>query len=64
MSSPRLGLRFLNAFRQAATKRTAQTTQRRAYQSAAETNAAPPPNQSRFAQLWNSEVGPKTVHFW
>lgn len=39
--------------------------QRRTYQSAAENpaNVEGPP-KSKFAQLWNSPVGPKTVHFW
>lgn len=39
--------------------------QRRTYQSAAENpNNVEAPPQSKFAQLWNSPVGPKTVHFW
>lgn len=38
---------------------------RRSYQSAAENKAnieAPP--AGKLAQIWNSPVGPKTVHFW
>jgi len=62
--SSRVGLRFLHTFRQTATRRTQQFAQRRTYQSAAETNVVPPSNQSGFAKFMNSEVGPKTVHFW
>lgn len=65
--SSRVGLRFLHTFRQTIARRTAntqQTVSRRTYQSAAETNVDPPPAQSKFAQLMNSPVGPKTVHFW
>ncbi|CAC9890032.1 unnamed protein product [Aureobasidium pullulans] len=60
----RAGLRFFNAFRQQAANTGKPIIQRRTYQSAAETNATPPPNQSRLQQLWSSPVGPKTVHFW
>jgi len=41
--------------------------QRRLYQSAAENPnniEAPAKQVGKFAQLWNSPVGPKTVHFW
>ncbi|EOD44807.1 putative upf0041 domain protein [Neofusicoccum parvum] len=38
-----------------------QAPQRRLQSTAADANAAP---QSAFAKLWNSPVGPKTVHFW
>ncbi|KAG9528276.1 UPF0041-domain-containing protein, partial [Aureobasidium melanogenum] len=62
--SSRAGLRFFNAFRQQAARSGKPIAQRRTYQSAAETNVEPPPNQSRLQQLWNSPVGPKTVHFW
>ncbi|KAF2237860.1 UPF0041-domain-containing protein [Viridothelium virens] len=37
---------------------------RRRVQTVAETNVEPPKNESAFTKLWNSEVGPKTVHFW
>ncbi|GAB7352605.1 hypothetical protein MBLNU459_g2984t2 [Dothideomycetes sp. NU459] len=57
--SSRAGLRFLHTFRQAASR----PAQRRAYASATD-NVAAPPAQSRFTQLWNSPIGPKTVHFW
>ena len=60
--SSRAGLRFLHTFRQAVSRQS--FAQRRAYQSAAESNVTPPNSQSRLQQLWNSEVGPKTVHFW
>ncbi|GAB7344799.1 hypothetical protein MBLNU457_3260t1 [Dothideomycetes sp. NU457] len=65
--SSRAGLRFLHTFRQTVAKRSAntqQTVSRRTYQSAAETNVDPPPAQSKFRQLMDSPVGPKTVHFW
>ncbi|KAM0712164.1 hypothetical protein Q7P37_011258 [Cladosporium fusiforme] len=39
--------------------------QRRTYQSAAENpNNIEAPPAGKLAQLWNSPVGPKTVHFW
>lgn len=58
--SSRAGLRFLNTFRQSAVRKNiSQTTQRRF-----ESNVSAPPAQSKVAQLWNSPVGPKTVHFW
>ncbi|KAL0260521.1 hypothetical protein SLS55_004210 [Diplodia seriata] len=38
-----------------------QSPQRRLQSTAADANA---PSQSGFARLWNSPVGPKTVHFW
>jgi hypothetical protein len=41
--------------------------QRRTYQSVAENPnniEAPVKEVSKFAQIWNSPVGPKTVHFW
>jgi len=60
--SSRAGLRFFHAFRQTARP----IAQRRAYAAATETTASPTaaPAQSSIARLWNSEVGPKTVHFW
>lgn len=61
----RAGLRFFNTFRASGLRNAvSKPAQRRTYQSAAETNVDPPPNQSRMQQLWNSPVGPKTVHFW
>ncbi|KEQ72767.1 UPF0041-domain-containing protein [Aureobasidium namibiae CBS 147.97] len=61
----RAGLRFFNAFRQQAANTGKPIAQRRAYSSAADTNAQiPGPPQSRLQQLWSSPVGPKTVHFW
>ena len=61
----RAGLRFFNAFRQQAANTGKPIAQRRAYSSAADTNATiPGPPQSRLQQLWASPVGPKTVHFW
>lgn len=62
--SSRAGLRFFSAFRQQAARSGKPFAQRRAYQSAAETNVDPPLNQSKFQQFWASPVGPKTVHFW
>ena len=39
--------------------------QRRTYQSAAENpNNIEAPKAGKLTQLWNSPVGPKTVHFW
>ncbi|KAH7064909.1 hypothetical protein B0J12DRAFT_638367 [Macrophomina phaseolina] len=38
-----------------------QAPQRRLQSTATDANAA---TQSGFAKLWNSPVGPKTVHFW
>ncbi|KAK4998267.1 hypothetical protein LTR66_002485 [Elasticomyces elasticus] len=61
MSSPRAGLRFLHTFRQSAIHRS--FLQRRGVQTAAET-AIPTAEQGAVARLWNSPVGPKTVHFW
>lgn len=54
-------------FRQPATRINFQSNfrfngQRRLNQTAADATQAPP--QSGFAKLWNSPVGPKTVHFW
>lgn len=47
----RPGSRIFNAFRQPLLRRRVGT-------------AAAPEEQSGFAKLWNSPVGPKTVHFW
>ncbi|MCJ1327793.1 hypothetical protein MMC10_004468 [Thelotrema lepadinum] len=65
--SSRLGLRFLHASRQ--TLRPCQTKQQlvrrnlgRRWQST--DAAAPAAEQSGFAKIWNSPIGPKTVHFW
>lgn len=39
--------------------------QRRTYQSTAENpNNIEAPPAGKLAQIWNSPVGPKTVHFW
>jgi hypothetical protein len=39
--------------------------QRRTYQSAAENPSnIEAPKAGKLVQLWNSPVGPKTVHFW
>ena len=39
--------------------------QRRTYQSVAENpNNIEAPKAGKLTQLWNSPVGPKTVHFW
>jgi hypothetical protein len=58
----RAGLRFFNAFARQHTARYSSSS------TAAGTNASIPnpatANQSRMQQLWNSKVGPKTVHFW
>lgn len=61
--SSRFGLRFGAALRQNLQTQTRFTAQKR-YQSVASTAAPAEANQSAFAKLWNSEVGPKTVHFW
>jgi len=61
MMSARFGLRATQALRHHA-----QTQMRiapRRWQSST-TTATPEANQSYFTKLWNSEVGPKTVHFW
>ena len=58
--SARLGFRANQAFRSSFNQQLRFNAQRR-FQS---TTAAPAEAQSGFAKLWNSEVGPKTVHFW
>ncbi|KAF2223348.1 hypothetical protein BDZ85DRAFT_197004 [Elsinoe ampelina] len=62
--SQRLGLRAVQAFRQttapAALRRQPFAARTTRYYS----DAPAAPTQSRFQQIWNSEVGPKTVHFW
>ncbi|KAF2722196.1 UPF0041-domain-containing protein [Polychaeton citri CBS 116435] len=66
----RIGLRAFQSLRQSFAANQTQTAfrfaQRRGAQTAAENAApaAPAPEQSAFAKLWNSPVGPKTVHFW
>jgi len=65
-STTRFGMRFAQqAFRTQKTQ-TLRFAQRRTYQSAAENpaNIEAPSNESAFKKLWNSPVGPKTVHFW
>lgn len=61
--SQRAGLRFLNTFRQSALRKTFTQTQKRTFAEATD-NVAAAPAQSKLAGLWNSPVGPKTVHFW
>ena len=70
INTARMSARFgIRAFRAQMPARQVNTNmrfaQRRTYQSAAENpaNVEGPP-KSKFAQLWNSPVGPKTVHFW
>jgi hypothetical protein len=58
--SARFGLRFGAAMRQNMNTRL-RFAQRR-YQSTASATEAPA--QSGFSKFMNSEVGPKTVHFW
>ncbi|PSK34421.1 hypothetical protein B9Z65_8747 [Elsinoe australis] len=59
--SQRLGLRAFQTIRQNATpalRRQPYAARTRFYSDAAA------PAQSRLQQLWNSPIGPKTVHFW
>ncbi|KAK4548312.1 hypothetical protein LTR36_010182 [Oleoguttula mirabilis] len=67
-SLPRFSLRTAQqALRQPAVRQNLRFAQRRGYQAPAENPAnieAPPAVQSGFGKLWNSPVGPKTVHFW
>jgi mitochondrial pyruvate carrier 2 len=60
--SARLGLRFGAAMRQ--NMQTRMRFAQRRFQSTTTTAEAPAVEQSYFTKLWNSEVGPKTVHFW
>ncbi|KAF2458240.1 UPF0041 domain protein [Lineolata rhizophorae] len=63
MAARSTSMRFLAATRPGLRGATLRTPfQRRGYQTAAETNVEPP--KSKLQQLWNSPVGPKTVHFW
>lgn len=67
--SARFGLRAIRfqPFARQSTQNTTRFAQRRTYQSAAENpaNVEPPKAASgKLAGLWNSPVGPKTVHFW
>ncbi|KAF2839899.1 UPF0041 domain protein [Patellaria atrata CBS 101060] len=58
------GLRAFNqAFRTSFRAQTLRQPIRRRLQTAAETNVEPP-KPTGWAGFWNSEVGPKTVHFW
>ncbi|KAM3419160.1 Mitochondrial pyruvate carrier [Cercospora zeina] len=64
--SARFGLRAVqNSFRQPSLRQQVNTFAQRRAQSTA-TNAAEgaKTEQSGFAKLWNSPIGPKTVHFW
>ncbi|KAF2745920.1 UPF0041-domain-containing protein [Sporormia fimetaria CBS 119925] len=58
MSSFRPGSRIFSAFRPFF-RQPLRFTQRRA-----QSTVPPASEQSGFAKLWNSPVGPKTVHFW
>ncbi|KAF2430322.1 UPF0041-domain-containing protein [Tothia fuscella] len=61
--SQRAGLRLL----QARTFQTIRTTFRQPFQRRIQTATEAKieaPTQSQLAKLWNSPVGPKTVHFW
>jgi len=60
--SSRAGLRFLHTFRQSALRQG--VVQKRSVQTAADNVAAAAPPKGRIAELMNSPVGPKTVHFW
>ncbi|KAF2207434.1 hypothetical protein CERZMDRAFT_50994 [Cercospora zeae-maydis SCOH1-5] len=64
--SARFGLRAVqNSFRQPALRQQVNTfAQRRAQSTATNAAEATKTEQSGFAKLWNSPVGPKTVHFW
>jgi mitochondrial pyruvate carrier 2 len=63
MSTQRAGIRFLQNVRFANRQSHTQIRQQasRRWQS---TDAAAAQAQSGFQKLWNSPVGPKTVHFW
>ncbi|KAI6906055.1 hypothetical protein KC318_g5610 [Hortaea werneckii] len=74
MSAPfaaRLGFRAANRAAPSLRNNATRFTQRRAYQAPAEnpanveaSPAAKGEPTSAFGRLWNSPVGPKTVHFW
>ena len=59
--SARLGFRASQAFRQNFQSQLRFNTQRRFQSTTAQTAES---GQGYFTKLWNSEVGPKTVHFW
>ncbi|CAK4034265.1 UPF0041-domain-containing [Lecanosticta acicola] len=64
--SARFGLRATQALRPAFRQNinsNLRFAQRRAQSTAAEAGEATK-NESAFSKLWNSPVGPKTVHFW
>lgn len=62
--SSRLGLRLLQARAYQPLRMSfRQPLQRRLQSTVAETKIEPP-SQSAVQKLWNSPVGPKTVHFW
>jgi len=67
-TTTRFGLRAAQqTFRQPLLRQNVQRfTQRRTLQSAAENSATieAKAEQTGFAKLWNSPIGPKTVHFW
>lgn len=54
---------FLNSFRASALRQTRLNATRRTYAEAANIET-PAQAQSGFQKIWNSPVGPKTVHFW
>ncbi|KIW00773.1 uncharacterized protein PV09_07753 [Verruconis gallopava] len=63
--SQRAGLRLLQASKQAGVRSSfRQAFFRRNASTAAEASPASTEGQSAFQKLWNSPVGPKTVHFW
>lgn len=63
--SARFGIRAFRAQMPKVNNSNMRFAQRRTYQSAAENpNNVEAPPASKLAQLWNSPVGPKTVHFW
>jgi hypothetical protein len=64
--SQRAGLRLLQASKQATLRTSFRQTffRRNASTTADATATEATANQSGFAKLWNSPVGPKTVHFW
>lgn len=74
MSAPfaaRLGFRAAHRAAPSLRNNATRFTQRRAYQAPAEnpanveaSPAAKGEPTSAFGRLWNSPVGPKTVHFW
>lgn len=67
MAASRTGFRALHSLRPSTQQTFRQRSlllQRRAQSTAATDAGNASSGQSKFQQLWNSEVGPKTVHFW